>query len=225
MVSAKDYVFKDAGLRELALTHRSLGNETGDRRSNERLEFLGDAVIELIVSHALFERYSELPEGELSRLRAAIVNESALAIKARSLALGASLRLSQGEHVTGGREKDSLLADVYEALVGAIYLDAGFAVAEAVVKEEFAADVAAVASRGKDAKTELQEWAQKQLHLLPRYVVAGETGPQHARAFHCEVVIGERVAGRGSGKSKKLAEQAAAQVALEMLRDEAQEKT
>lgn len=215
-----NYTFKDAALRELALTHRSLGNETGDRRSNERLEFLGDAVIQLIVSHALFARYPDLAEGELSRLRAAIVNAGALALKARNLQLGSELRLSQGEQLTGGRDKESLLADVYEALIGAIYLDGGFAAARDIVGAEFAPDVAAVATHGKDPKTELQEWSQKQLHLLPRYVVAGETGPQHAREFHCEVVIGEQVAGRGSGKSKKLAEQAAALTALAVLREE-----
>jgi ribonuclease-3 len=212
-----NYAFKDAALRELALTHRSLGNENGDRRSNERLEFLGDAVIELIVSEALYTHYPELAEGELSRLRAAIVNEGALAVKARRLQLGAELRLSQGEILTGGRDKDSLLADVYEALIGAIYLDGGFAAAEPVVREEFAADVAAVKTHAKDAKTELQEWAQKQLRVLPRYVVASESGPQHAREFRCEVMVGERVAGHGSGKSKKLAEQQAAQNALATL--------
>ncbi len=209
--------FSDPALLRLALTHRSLGNESGDHTSNERLEFLGDAVLSLVISHLLFQTYPQLPEGELSRMRAGIVNANALAEKARAQNLGEGLRMSQGELSTGGRDKASLLADAYEAVLGAIYLDGGFAAAQKVIERIFGGDVQNAEAHARDPKTALQEWCQKHHHTLPSYRLVSELGPEHDRSFECEVTLGDKVLGRGSGRSKKFAEQAAAKAALQAL--------
>jgi ribonuclease-3 len=204
-----------------ALTHRSYVNEHPGEglEDNERLEFLGDAVIDLAVSHRFMERFPEASEGELSKLRAAVVDEPGLAALARALQLGPLLRLGRGEELTGGREKASLLADAMEAVVAAIYLEGGLPAVLAMVDRQLG-EVFERASAGtldRDYKTQLQELAQARLRLAPRYRVVAELGPDHAKVFEVEVELRGEVVGRASGRSKKDAEQAAARLAIEAL--------
>jgi len=211
----------DRGLALAALTHKSYVNEHRGEglQDNERLEFLGDAVIDLAVSHRLMERFPEAREGELSKIRAAVVDEVGLAAVARSLDLGALLRVGRGEELTGGRQKASLLADAMEAVVAALYLGSGMAPVMALV-DRFVADAFARASAGtldRDYKTQLQEWAQSRLRAGPRYRVVAEHGPDHDKTFDVELEIRGEVLGRGVGHSKKDAEQAAARQALDEL--------
>jgi ribonuclease-3 len=206
------HTFENVALLRLALTHRSITNETDETEHNERLEFLGDAVLQLIVSQMIFEHYAGESEGEMSKLRATAVNRDALAGHAKALALGPRLRLGAGERRSGGAEKPSLLADAFEAVVAAIHLDGGFEAAKAFVTRVF--DVASLKQQAKDAKTDLQHYCQKMFQRLPTYRVLSETGPEHDRRFLCEVVLEGRVLGTGEGKSKKIAEQAAAAAAL-----------
>jgi len=214
------YRFRTAELFETALTHRS-SSATRGARNNEKLEFLGDAVLELAVSDLLMKQFPQHQEGELSKLRASLVNARILAQKARALGLGEALRLGKGEEKSGGRDKESILAAGYEALIGAIYLDRGFVAARRVLARQFAADIA---SRGhaavEDCKTRLQEVTQKQFKATPTYTLVMETGPDHAKLFVSQISIGGRTLGRGEGKSKKSAEQAAAMEALRTLREE-----
>jgi ribonuclease-3 len=205
-----------------ALTHRSF---SPDQPNNERLEFLGDAVLALAVSDLLMERFPEVREGDLSKMRAALVNAAVLARKARSLAIGRWLRLGRGEEKSGGREKESILAAAYEAVLGAVYLDAGYEAARRVVAVQFAADVAAQErAESRDYKTRLQELTQRLYRETPVYTLVEESGPEHEKRFVSEIAIGGQRRGRGVGRSKKLAEQAAAMEALAALEREDPER-
>jgi len=204
-----------------ALTHRSWVNEhPGDGlEDNERLEFLGDAVVDLAVSHRLMERFPAAREGELSKMRAAVVDEPGLAALARAFELGTLLRLGRGEELTGGREKPSLLADAMEAVVAAVYLEGGLDAVLAVIDRylEEAFERAGAGTLDRDYKTQLQELAQSRFRVAPRYRVVAELGPDHAKRFEVEVELRGEVVGRASGRSKKDAEQGAARLAIEAL--------
>jgi len=219
--AALGYAFRDPDLLRTALTHKSFINEnpTSAGGHNERLEFLGDAVLDLVVSHVLVERFPAHDEGDLSKLRAVVVSEPGLAAAARRLGLGDGLRLGKGEELTGGRAKASLLADSYEAVLAAIYLDGGLESASAAVQRHFG-EVLAGLERGEgavDYKTRLQEWVQAHLRVIPRYKLVATTGPDHDKTFETELTVGEDVLARGVGKSKKEAEQRAAAAALGVL--------
>ncbi|WP_224248295.1 ribonuclease III [Hyalangium gracile] len=211
---------KELGLA--ALTHKSYFNEHREAglQDNERLEFLGDAVVDLAISHRLMERFPNASEGELSKLRALIVNEEGLARIARALALGDLLLLGRGEEMTGGREKSSVLADAMEAVIGALYLGSGMDAVMALVDRHFADALDGVAQgrSGLDYKTKLQEDVQNRLKLSPRYRVVAEAGPDHEKTFEVEVSIGSELYARATGRNKKEAEQAAARATLDMLR-------
>jgi ribonuclease-3 len=205
-----------------ALTHKSYVNEHRDEgglQDNERLEFLGDAVIDLAVSHRLMERFPTAREGDLSKMRAAVVDEQGLAEMARALDLGALLRLGRGEELTGGRQKASLLADAMEAVIAAVFHEGGLppvlAIVDRFLDEAFAR--AAAGTLDRDYKTQLQELAQSRLRATPRYRVVAEHGPDHSKIFDVETDLRGEVVGRGSGRSKKDAEQAAAKLALDAL--------
>jgi ribonuclease-3 len=204
-----------------ALTHKSYCNEHREQPlpDNERLEFLGDAVVDLAISHRLMERFPLADEGELSKLRALIVNEEGLARIARKMALGELLLLGRGEDLTGGREKSSVLADALEAVIGAIYLGGGMGKVMELVDRFFgeALDGVALGRSGFDYKTLLQEDAQIRLKQSPRYRVVSEKGPDHEKIFEVEVLIGTDVYARSFGRSKKEAEQSAARETLAML--------
>ncbi len=211
-----------------ALTHKSYVNEHRGEglRDNERLEFLGDAVIDLAVSHRLMERFPEAREGELSKIRAAVVDEAGLARMAREIGLGPLLRLGRGEELTGGREKSSLLADAMEAVVAALYLCGGLgpvlSFLDRFVGEAFAR--AAAGTLDRDYKTQFQELAQSRLRATPRYRVVAEHGPDHSKIFDVALELRGEVVGRGAGRSKKDAEQAAAKLALEAMNGRAAEE-
>lgn len=202
-----------------ALTHRSFANEAATGSHNERLEFLGDAVVGLLVAEALMEALPAATEGSLSRLRASIVNAQTLAELGRARGLGHILRLGRGEMRTGGREKDSLLADAYEAMVGAVYLDLGIEPARRVVRADTAHHIAAgeASAHARDHKTQLQEWVQARLQSTPVYRLIEAEGPDHDKTFTVEVVIEGAVTCRGTGRSKKAAERLAAATAWEEL--------
>ena len=203
-----------AELLERALTHRSFAYENGGLPTNERLEFLGDSVLGLIVTDTLFREYPDLPEGQLAKLRAAVVNMRALAEVARGLRLGSYVRLGKGEEGTGGRDKSSILADTLEAVLGAVYLDRGLAEADALVHRLFDPVVARSArlGAGLDWKTSLQELTAAEILGVPEYHV-DESGPDHQKSFRAWVRIGGRTYGEGEGHSKKEAEQQAAEAA------------
>lgn len=206
---------------EQSLRHRSWCAENGDVSSNERLEFLGDAVLQLAITKRLYELDPELPEGILAKRRAALVNTRTLAVAARRLGLGSWLQLGRGEAATGGRDKDSILADATEAVIGAVYIDAGIEAATRVC-ERLLADEIEWVEAGRDAgdpKSRLQEVAAHELDEVPIYDVVGD-GPDHERSFAARVALGEQTWGTGEGRSKKEAEQAAAKAALERLRNE-----
>jgi ribonuclease III len=194
--------------------HRSYAYENGGLPTNERLEFLGDSVLGLIVTDTLFRSYPDLPEGQLAKLRAAVVNMRALAGVARGLDLGAYVRLGKGEEGTGGRDKSSILADTLEAVIGAVYLDRGLTVADGLVHRLFDPVIARSArlGAGLDWKTSLQELTAAQVLGVPDYQVE-ESGPDHMKSFRAVVRIGGRELGTGSGHSKKEAEQQAAEAA------------
>lgn len=203
--------FNDVSLRETALTHRSYAFENGLATNNERLEFLGDAVLGIVVTDMAFREFTELPEGELAKLRAAIVNMGALAEVARDLGLGRFIRLGKGEEMSGGRDKSSILADALEALLGAIYLDRGLQTASKIIARLFRPRMVAYA-RGegaRDYKTILQELASADLHALPEYRIT-ERGPDHQKEFTAAVFLAGEQWGTGMGRSKKEAEQQAA---------------
>lgn len=220
--AVSNYRFTNPSFLIEALTHKSYVNERRDsgRKHNERLEFLGDAVLSLIVSDYLTRQYPEFSEGTLSKLKAKLVSEAPLANVARKLDLGARLKLGRGEERSNGRDKASLLADVLEAVIAAVYLDGGFEASrtftmEALTDELRDIDVLQGQSGGDDYKTRFQEWCQKRYESLPRYVVVRETGPDHQKMFEVEVQVNDSVLGIGRGLSKKEAEQEAAQRALE----------
>ena len=199
---------------ERALMHRSFAYENGGLPTNERLEFLGDSVLGLIVTDTLFRSYPDLPEGQLAKLRAAVVNMRALAGVARGLRLGSYVRLGKGEEGTGGRDKSSILADTLEAVIGAVYLDQGLLAADGLVHRLFDPVIATSArlGAGLDWKTSLQELTAAQVLGVPEYHVE-ESGPDHQKSFRASVRIGARTYGEGEGRSKKEAEQQAAEAA------------
>jgi ribonuclease-3 len=201
-------------LLERALTHRSFAYENGGLPTNERLEFLGDSVLGLIVTDTLFRQYPDLPEGQLAKLRAAVVNMRALAGVARGLRLGDYVRLGKGEEGTGGRDKSSILADTLEAVLGAVYLDCGLHEADALVHRLFDPVIARSArlGAGLDWKTSLQELTAAEILGVPEYHV-DESGPDHQKSFRASVRIAGRTYGEGEGRSKKEAEQQAAEAA------------
>jgi ribonuclease III len=208
--------FSDPDLLTLAVTHRSFSAD-----HNERLEFLGDSVLNLAVAHLLFERLSELPEGDLSRVRANLVKQDTLHGLALKLGLAEALRLGEGELRSGGQRRPSILADALEAILGAVYLDAGYAVAEALVHRLFesVAINPTMQAAAKDPKTELQEWLQARKMRIPVYRVVGTTGAAHQQTFEVECEITELgMTQRGMGGSRRAGEQAAAAAMLENLR-------
>jgi ribonuclease-3 len=208
------YHFRDTSLAALALTHRSAG-----KPNNERMEFLGDALLGAIVAEMLYETHPKAAEGEMSRLRAQLVNGQALAVIARELELGDRLKLGSGELKSGGFRRDSILADAFEALVAAVYLDGGFDACRDTVRTLFADRVTALPRSSKDAKTRLQEWLQAQGHPLPHYELVGTEGEDHARIFDVNCVVSEPLAVTASGRggSRRLAEQDAAEMVLNRL--------
>jgi len=201
-------------LLDRALMHRSFAYENGGLPTNERLEFLGDSVLGLIVTDTLFRSYPDLPEGQLAKLRAAVVNMRALAGVARGLDLGAYVRLGKGEEGTGGRDKSSILADTLEAVIGAVYLDKGLSLADELVHRLFDPLIARAArlGAGLDWKTSLQELTAEMALGVPQYHVE-ESGPDHQKFFRAFVRIGSQTYGQGEGRSKKEAEQQAAEAA------------
>ena len=210
------YQFRDVALLEMALTHRSWANEQGLETQYERAEFLGDAVLGLLVAHWLYERYPEASEGELSKLKSIIVSEPALARWARDLSVGDAMRLGVGEARSGGKKKSSLLADAMEAVLGAVFLDGGLEAVAHIVEPWLDSDPASDLGDlpGGDAKTALQELAQARGLELPLYKHVSEEGPDHRKRFFVECWLGDERLGEGSGPTKKLAEQTAARVAL-----------
>ena len=217
--------FQDVGLLEMALTHPSLGAIPGSAdRDNQRLEFLGDAVLQLVLTDELYRRFESASEGPLTTARAHLVNRRTLSDRARALSLGEHLRLSRGEEASGGRQRASALADAFEALLGAIYLDGGLEAARAVVVGQFS-DVFGgleVMPSLENPKGELQEWLQAESNEPPDYRLESVTGPDHDRRFECTVIHRGVEMGRGRGKSKKDAESEAAVVALRGLREREQ---
>jgi ribonuclease III len=199
---------------ERALTHRSYAYENGNLPTNERLEFLGDSVLGLVVTDTLFRGYPNLPEGQLAKLRAAVVQMGALAEVARELTLGSYIRLGKGEEVTGGRDKPSILADTLEAVIGAVYIDCGLPKATTLVHRLFDPVInrAARLGAGLDWKTSLQELTAVEMLGVPEYQVE-ESGPDHQKSFRAVVRVGGRILGSGAGRTKKAAEQQAAEAA------------
>lgn len=216
-----DITFSNKDLLAEAVTHRSFLNESDNNvNSNERLEFLGDAVLELLVSDFLFKKFPEFPEGRLTNLRSAIVNTKTLGNIGNTLKFGTFLRLSKGEEAGGGRTNNSLLADVFEAVLGAIYLDKGIKVTEKLLEKHLYPYIDEVLKTGayNDFKSVLQEKVQEKYRITPTYEVIREEGPDHSKTFFSKVVIGEKNIGEGKGKSKQEAEQDAARIALESLK-------
>ncbi len=216
---ALKYEFVEPALLHRALTHSSFTNEVGgDLPDNERLEFLGDAVLELAVSRWLYESYPRLPEGHLTQLRARLVNSRTLAGLARNLNIGGLLLLGVGEERSGGRKRRSLLADALEAVLGAVELDGGFDAAQRVVRRLFEGRVRRLsAGSAKDSKSRLQEWSQAHHRVTPAYEMVAVDGPEHEASFEAEVVVGEIITARGRGSSKREAQKAAAHRALEAI--------
>ena len=211
-------VVLDDDILERALTHRSYAYENGGIPTNERLEFLGDSVLGLVVTDTLFRQHPDLPEGQLAKLRAAVVNSRALAGVGRDLGIGAHVRLGRGEESTGGRDKASIIADTVEAIIGAVYIDRGLDVATDFVHRLFdpLIERAAAMGAGLDWKTSLQEVCAALSVGVPDYVIE-ESGPDHQKSFVARVRLGDELFGAGHGASKKEAEQYAAQAAYEAL--------
>jgi ribonuclease III len=208
--------FQNRKLLEEAFTHKSYSIEHGAMSNNERLEFLGDSIISAVVAHWLFKRFTDVDEGKLSKMKSQIVSRANLSSWADDLQLGQYLYLSQGEEATGGRKRESLLGNVYEALVGAIFLDQGFSTAQRFILRHLAKKKRIVEN---DFKSRLQEMVQKKYKTPPVYYVVAESGPDHEKKFTLEVRINKRVLGMGEGRSKKEAEQLAAKEALRSLRN------
>lgn len=218
------YKFKNIELLKTAVTHSSYANENKMKitENNERLEFLGDAIVNLIVSHHLYKKYHDYPEGELTKIRATVVCESSLAFAARKVDLGKYLLLGKGEESTGGRERDSILADASEALSGALYIDSDFDTTNKVLLNKFQEDLVYAVAKGAlfiDYKTELQERFQRISKSKIEYRVLKEVGPDHNKIFYMDVVVNDKTIGQGTGKNKKEAEQMAAKEALRIIGD------
>ena len=210
--------FSNISLLIRALTHRSYVNEDPKAtEDNERLEFLGDAVLDFIVGAWVYHHFPEMPEGDLTKMRSALVRNDQLASFARRLDLGNALRLGHGEFVSGGHLRDSLLGSAFEALIGALYLDSGLGAVEAFVGPMLEAERESVLMRIHDPKSRLQEWAQSQKSGAPHYKTVSASGPDHAKTFEVVVEISGNVVGHGMGTSKHTAEHAAAQNAIESL--------
>ena len=214
--------FIDATLLERALTHTSYANENLGIEHNERLEFLGDSVLNFIVADWLFHHFPDLGEGRLTTLRAALIRASTLRQFAEALELPEQLRLGRGEHETGGKRRTNILADAFEAVLAAIYLDRGMDAARALLEPLLASVAPGVMSANldRDPKTSLQEWTQEKLSVTPRYKLVSANGPAHERSFTVELWLGERFAAQGTGSTKQLAEQSAALEALTRLIEE-----
>ncbi len=210
------HAFRDAALAELALTHRSAGQP-----NNERLEFLGDALLNAFVAELLFERDARADEGELTRQRAALVNGQALAQLARELDIGEHLHLGSGEMKSGGQRRDSILADAFEALLAAVYLDAGLDVCRMLVRTLFEPRIATLQRSAKDAKTRLQEWLQRRALALPHYELVHSGGSDHAPHFEvdCVLPLPQPLHFNGAGSSRRAAEQEAAARALAAMQE------
>jgi len=216
------YTFKKKQTLITALTHRSYANELkkrGFQYNNERLEFLGDAVLELVVSDYLFRTYSDIPEGIMTLVRAAAVKTTSLAEEIVTLGLGKYLIMGHGEEKTGGRNKEYLLANLYESLVGAIYFDGGMKKAAAFIEKTLFKKISQAVEKKDytDAKTRLQELTQQDFKITPTYTIIQESGPAHERTYVAAVHLGEKQLSEGSGPSKQKAEENAAQKALELL--------
>jgi len=211
----------EPSLLELAFTHRSFAYESASKETNERLEFLGDSVLGLIVTEELYKRYPEFDESRLSPLRSGVVNMRALADIARELDLGKYIRLGKGEEVTGGRDKNSLLADALEAVIGAIYLQCGFEICTTIVRRLIASTLESAVARGAglDGKTALQELVASLNKGVPEYVVS-EDGPDHDKNFTAVAMVAGVGVSEGAGKSKREAEQIAARIAYDLLKNE-----
>jgi ribonuclease-3 len=210
--------FRDASLLVRALTHRSYLNEHADSiEDNERLEFLGDAVLDFLAGAVLYNKFPEMDEGRLTRLRAALVNTEQLAAFANDFQLGEQLRLGKGEHDSGGRQRATLLCAAFEATIGAYYLDSGLDAVRAFVEPLFGAAASQVIATEKDIdpKSQFQEWAQSERGQTPRYVQVGISGPDHSRLYTVELLVGDESFGVGSGPNKQAAAQAAARAALD----------
>ena len=218
------YQFKNIDLLREALQHSSYVNEQRDPalQDNERLEFLGDAVLDLVITHILMKHFPETREGDLSRMRATIVNESQLSSVAQRLNLGQHLLLGRGETLSNGQEKRSILADALEAVIAAVYLDGDLEAGFEVIQRQFSEMISQVGERvaAEDFKSQLQELVQVRFKTIPHYKVVAESGPDHDKTFQVHLSIGTFLTTHGTGKSKKAAEQAAASVALERLQVE-----
>lgn len=210
------YRFQNAALLDTALTHSSFANERHAVHSqcNERLEFLGDSVLGMVVADYLFRNFDHLPEGDLTRMRAALVCEDNLVLVARTWKLGDYLKLGKGEVLCGGRERPSIQADAVEAVLAAVYLDGGIAQARRLVQRFILDDISRIDQVGRDFKTSLQELIQRKSGQSLTYRLIGQSGPDHAKTFHMEVLLNGEPVGQGKGRSKKDAEQAAARAAL-----------
>lgn len=208
---AIEYNFKDQKLLTEAVTHRSYSNEHAGDKHNERLEFLGDSILNHCISILLFKAYPAAPEGDLSRMRSFIAGGASLAKQARHLGLGAFLRLGQGEEQTQGRNKESLLANAFEAVLAAIYLDSDFSCVLEWVKKLFQTQIETIHTQMIDPKTLLQDWSQRHLKCLPRYQVEKTIGPEHDRRYIVSVFVNEELRAEGESTSRKSAEQKAAE--------------
>ncbi len=212
------YSFKDKNLILLALTHSSYANENKQEKlkSNERLEFLGDAVLNVVISECIYRDFADLAEGEMTRIRSDIVCEPSLVRQANRIDLGGYLLLGKGEELTGGRKRPSVLSDAFEALIGAIYMDGGIEKAREFICENMGCLIkeAVEGSLFADYKTRLQELVQKSGHSFVKYEIIEERGPDHSKVFVSHVLVNDKVAGRGEGRNKKEAEQNAARAAL-----------
>jgi ribonuclease III len=218
------YEFKNVDLLVESLRHSSFVNEHPemDIQDNERLEFLGDAVLNLVVGHILMQRYPDLKEGDLSRMRANLVNESQLASIARKLDFGSHIQLGKGEIQSKGWDKKSILANTYEAIIAAVYLDGGFDAVFRIIDNAFSSLMDSVdrPSANHDYKSQIQELVQLKYQKIPHYTVVHESGPDHDKTFHVQLKVGE-IQTKGVGKSKKAAEQDAAREGLEILQSDA----
>jgi ribonuclease-3 len=217
------YVFKEKNLLNKSLTHKSYANEkSGALKNNERFEFLGDSVLDLLVSEHMLKEYPQYAEGRLSKIRAAVVNEGCLADIAGEIDLGTYLLLGKGEDLSGGRVKNSILANAFEALAGGVFLDGGLEKASEVFLPYLDKKIISFAgnSHFKDFKSELQEFTQVSRGCIPSYSITNETGPDHEKHFEVTVMIGDESMGEGNGRTKKEAEQMAAKMALQKLNSE-----
>jgi len=212
------YTFRDISLLENALTHSSCANESrGKLQSNERLEFLGDSILGMVVAEHLYRNHPDLPEGELTRTRAALVCEESLVEVAQALGLGAYLKLGKGEEAGGGRNRPSIRADAVEAVLAAVYLDGGIGSARKIIQKYILSKELSGLSSARDYKTALQELVQRESGQVLKYRLVGESGPDHDKRFYVEVELNGVSVGRGEGHSKKEAEQMSAKAAIQKL--------